>query len=435
MQAKGSRRNVPLFIVAVIGFISVAFASPSTTTRENKVHGETRVVFTAKVQAASDADQQLYQIFSMRTDGTGLIQLTDNAFDNCDPHWIGGPIVMERGRHDWDNPKWEIWIMDADGGNERLLAAVPEGALYCFNPRISPDGKRVIYFVTWGADHNILHLIDLENGSDQTIPLPDDAQWSIYWHPDGQSLIMPVGQGSFWSESSYALQRFDLNTGQVTELIPADGRTSWSGQVSPDGAGLVFHQNVVGGSWDEREIRVMNLADGVLSEPLARAVRFDRDPRPTWSPDGQFIYYNATLTEGDSVRTTIFRIPADGTGAAVELTGLPGGSRAGVPNVALVELAPGIPAAFTVKIHEVFRSENVMDLTAMVSGATEPIQAKWVAYPSGSDASMADRETILTPQGLDITVTFLSPGTYDIMVHIVDADGATGSASITLGND
>jgi len=59
------------------------------------------------------------ELYTVRTDGTGLTRLTDNQDWDLYPSW--SPDGGEIGFLSFRDLTLDIWVMDADGGNQRLL--------------------------------------------------------------------------------------------------------------------------------------------------------------------------------------------------------------------------------------------------------------------------------------------------------------------------
>ncbi len=59
------------------------------------------------------------ELYTVRTDGTGLTRLTDNHDWDLYPSW--SPDGGEIGFLSFREQNLDIWVMDADGGNQRLL--------------------------------------------------------------------------------------------------------------------------------------------------------------------------------------------------------------------------------------------------------------------------------------------------------------------------
>jgi Tol biopolymer transport system component len=103
----------------------------------------------------SDADGNSLGLFVVRTDGTGLRQIAPAGVTCCNAGWSpqGNDIVF--ARHVTPDVHSSIWIVHSDGTGLREVPAQPAfgcGGLNsdpnaggCFDPRWSPDGKRIVF--------------------------------------------------------------------------------------------------------------------------------------------------------------------------------------------------------------------------------------------------------------------------------------------------
>jgi TolB protein len=68
-----------------------------------------------------------YVLYTMNSDGSNILQLTNNNFMDAYPRWSldGTRFVFESDRHQTD--KWEIYIMNVDGSNVRRITNSPSG--------------------------------------------------------------------------------------------------------------------------------------------------------------------------------------------------------------------------------------------------------------------------------------------------------------------
>jgi Tol biopolymer transport system component len=83
------------------------------------------------------------QVFTINPDGTGRDRLTDVAADEA----AGSPDISPNGQRivyeSNESGSFQIWIMDANGGNQTQLTDDPE--LQAFQPSFSPDGQSIVF--------------------------------------------------------------------------------------------------------------------------------------------------------------------------------------------------------------------------------------------------------------------------------------------------
>ena len=90
------------------------------------------------------------EIWVMNADGTNPVQLTSNAIFDSAPGWSpdGTQIVFERSAASNSEgtgsgyPTDEIWVMNADGTNQRQLT---DNSTHDEGPAFSPDGTQIVF--------------------------------------------------------------------------------------------------------------------------------------------------------------------------------------------------------------------------------------------------------------------------------------------------
>jgi TolB protein len=204
----------------------------------------------------------------------------------------GSSVVFSRNTGD----AIELWRLDIASGREWPLTS---GGAVNVEPRLSPDGKRIVWVTTQGTGHFNLFVADIgTNRLRNARPLLGERQskisryyYSTYdhslnpsWTPDGRRIIYVTnnevawGTGDIWS---------------VSVSDPADRRklvseeTSWNArpETSPDGKRVLF------ASYHGRQWRQLWLTtpDGAVPLPLTFG-EFDRG-NGRWSPDGERIAF------------------------------------------------------------------------------------------------------------------------------------------------
>ena len=95
-------------------------------------------------------------------------------------------IAFESDR-DWAVLKFEIYVMDNDGGNQRNLSNNPSDDR---DPSWSPDGQRIAFSSDRkgrGGNRQI-YVMDTDGGNQRNLSNNDFDDWDPSWSPDGQRI-------------------------------------------------------------------------------------------------------------------------------------------------------------------------------------------------------------------------------------------------------
>ncbi len=141
----------------------------------------TQIVFASQMGdphgTSSYYDPNSGEIYLINSDGTGLVNLTDDGFEDNAPDWSpdGSRIVFTSAR-DGD---YEIYSMDPDGGNVQQLTDDPASDV---SPSWSPDGSLIAFASDRDGNYEI--YIMQADGSLQT-RLTDTTTMDILpsWQP------------------------------------------------------------------------------------------------------------------------------------------------------------------------------------------------------------------------------------------------------------
>lgn len=214
-----------------------------------------------------------YEVYVMNPDGTGLINLTNNAASDIGSSWSpdGNRVAFRRNG--------DIYVVDRVQGGETRLTYDPATDR---GPAWSPDGSRIAFmsFRTGYSDVFVARpdgtgLVNLTNS-----PSDDDE---VSWSPDGSQVIFSSNR-----TGNYELFVINADGTGLTNLTnsPArDGTPAWS----PDGLHIAFWSDRDGnGLVGNGDLYLMD-ADG------SNVVRLTVDPEnssaPVWSPDGTRIAF------------------------------------------------------------------------------------------------------------------------------------------------
>ena len=238
------------------------------------------------------------EIYVMDVDGNNARNLTNNPDKDFQPSWSpdGKRIAFMSNRdghvhaiHGW--PTYEIYVMDADGGNLQNLTNNPNDDT---SPSWSPDGKRIAFaswdgkFIEFVVDFEI-YVMDADGDNLQNLTNnPNDDRYPS-WSPDGKRIVFSSERaGHFRGEAGITAEIYMMdadggNQRRLTENRKNDSSPSWS----PDGKRIAFASDRRG-DFENFDIYVMEV-DGGNQQKLTNN-RGD-DSSPSWSPDGERIAF------------------------------------------------------------------------------------------------------------------------------------------------
>ena len=202
-------------------------------------------------------------------------------------------------------PDGVLWKANRDGSNRTQLTDPP---LYPVLPRWSPDGNQILFSAADAAGLYHGYIVSPQGGAPQPIlPGYKAEQGNLNWAPDGRRIVFDSWEGE-GENRKHVTQILDLAGKQVTTL-PGE---NWSARWSPTGRYLA------GLSHDTSELMLYDFEAHRWSVLLK-----ERSDYPTWSHDGQFIYFLRMF--GDS---GVYRIRPTG-GQAERVVDLKGFHHAG----------------------------------------------------------------------------------------------------------
>jgi len=176
-------------------------------------------------------------------------------------------------------PEGALWTSKIDGSDRIKLSdpSVMEAAL----PRWSPDGSQIVFMArTQNTDWRGYLAAANGHGLRELIP-GAAAGFDPGWSPDGQSILLAVGDLGATSDKISIL---DLQT-QKLAPVPG-GENLFSPRWSPDG------RYIAAITTDSQTLMLFDRTLQQWSVLAHTGIGF-----PSWSHDGQYLYFDSILTE------------------------------------------------------------------------------------------------------------------------------------------
>jgi Tol biopolymer transport system component len=219
-------------------------------------------------------------LWVVRTDGTGLRQLTDDTPRENNPSWFpdGRQLLFRSDR----NNRFQAWTMTADGANLKQVTDVP-GAVQWL--ALSPDGRRAVAAVLRETPTTLMFDPHVAAGQQQAEELPrldDGPFYPTSWSPDGLQIAGVDGGADRITVYSVASREYRQFADAGTPTWPI-----WL----PDNRTLLY-----AASGELRSLDTTTNASGVVFRLPAEIIS-----SPALSPDGRMLYLNIIKPQGDIV--------------------------------------------------------------------------------------------------------------------------------------
>lgn len=201
----------------------------------------------------------------------GGTSISDLAFSR-DGKWVAYVSV----------PDQQLWRSRVDGSERvQFNLAGMSAAL----PQWSPDGKQIVFMGSTLKTDWRAYLISSDGRGLRELIAGAESGYDPGWSPDGKSIVLTMNSaGSGSPVDGPGIATVDLPSGKVS-LLP-EARQLFSPRWSPDGRHIVALTN------DSLKMlmfdRVTQKWEDLVSMPMGY---------PTWSHDGQYMYFDTTLTD------------------------------------------------------------------------------------------------------------------------------------------
>jgi TolB protein len=253
----------------------------------------------------SDRGNQV-DLWTMRTDGTGLARLTnDKELDEL-AEWSPSRKQIAWTRGGENSPTGEIWVMNADGTGRRQVTSntFSDNAVAW-----SPDGRQLAYRSV-RDDNADIYVINVDGTNERQ--LTTDLAFDLLpdWSPDGTRIAFTSNRSGF--SAIYSISAAD---GSDVRQLTDDALNAGLSVYSKDGSRIAFADNFFGPF--ENDVWVMNADGSGLRQVTDTA---DLEFPHSWSHDGTRVaaefhrVISGRVGKGDIAVVTV------ATGATVNLT-------------------------------------------------------------------------------------------------------------------
>ncbi|NIN00106.1 MAG: hypothetical protein GTO24_19145 [candidate division Zixibacteria bacterium] len=221
-----------------------------------------------------------WQLWSMQSDGTGLIQLTNSGHEAHYPGWSPDGRSLAYA----DN-EGQIWVMQIGGKPKRLPNLPPN----CNYPSWSPDGNKIA-FVCYSfqdrKEESEIWIANLEKGTVRQLAAQEGIQKYPAWSPDGTTIAYTTGYRMGSNRIIEELWVVDHDGSRPSALV-SDDFSNIQPDWSPTGERIAFASDKTG----NMDLWVVDKR-GKNARQLTSDGSYDGDP--SWSPDGSKICFVST---------------------------------------------------------------------------------------------------------------------------------------------
>lgn len=227
----------------------------------------------SRIACVGYVSQATWSIYVFNADGTNLTRLTNanNVWDSEPTYSPTGTEIAFTRLYPNQNNRSELWIMNADGSNQRYINV--EG----FAAKWSPDGTKFLYNSNKSGNYE-LYTCDIDGANETQITYTDTLEWNPIWCPDGQYILFSRSISE--NLNGFDIYKMKLDGTELTQLTNNNSYDSYP-KLSPDGSMIAFHSDLP--SQEHYEVYIMN-ADGTNIRRLTNNPANITAINPDWRP-------------------------------------------------------------------------------------------------------------------------------------------------------
>lgn len=218
---------------------------------------------------------QRMDLFVSNLEAGGVIALGPGAFPDLSSD---GQKVVYRGADDG------TYVRNLASGDEQMLPNTQHPDIYDNWPTWSPDGSQIAFYRVSGDHVFDLYIMDADGGNLRVVTSGPEDEILIGWNADGTGLYyQAIGV------EGQTVRLLDLSTGLSREIARTP-QGAFAPSLSPDGSRLLYLTEQA--LWLDR-------LDGSPAEALlATNDHLGNQIHPLWSPDGRWVTVNYWETPG-----------------------------------------------------------------------------------------------------------------------------------------
>lgn len=256
--------------------------------------------------AKLDGDTVHY-VYTMNIDGSNIKKINDKGEDACSYYfpcgtkliWTSTRDNLDLPKGDWSDPRnyptgAELYISDLDGSN---VVRLTNNEYYDAEVSVSPNGKKIVF--TRSIDGKCdLWVMDADGTNERQITFTDEWQegGSFYLH-DNETIIYRAWERKHEGQRGMPMTIFTIkDDGTDLKQITHDDGTNWAPYPAPDGDHFTFVRVLPPFNF---EIYIMSLSTGKQTR-LTYNDAFDGFP--VISPDGKLLLFSSNRDEPKGVR-------------------------------------------------------------------------------------------------------------------------------------